>query len=957
MSMTQDAAGDKIPDRNTFLRALFAGAPNDLYLELRCIHPDGKPPRTFWSKVGDKMNLVKAFNRAKQVNAKGYGVYFAPCLRREKIGKAESAALLTALWVDIDCDGDVGRYNVAYDKLNGFELPPSAVVDSGGGVHAYWFMAEAVTLNEASRDKAAAILRGLSEALGGDQQYVKSVASVMRLPGSINTKSERNNAEVTVLQLESDRRYSLDQFTWLESKPLKVERVGGLEVVTLNGNHPLPARTETYLASGASEGSRNHELFAAACQLRDAGYSEAEAAGHLVPRHVASGSSEGEAVATIKSAYSRPPREPILAPRERVTSLVERYKQPIMDHRPTTEEIRGAVRACASLDPIEWATERQRIKTVCGDGLKASDLDRLYRESRRSTQQPGQTIIGQDGYTISDGCMVYERHTERGTIRQVVAEWVGCVDEAVTRVDEDQTTEHLMRVTLNSPTRQVTLDIPSELFGDPNALARWIAGRAGGFFSPRAGMHKHLAPAILKLSGEPTQRQTYRFIGWTRIDGRWVYVSPNASIDAKGAVDQRPEVELESRLRDYNLTSASWEDGLAAFRAMVDVLPKQLAPTLISFALLPILQRFFPAAAPKPALHLVGTTGSGKSEIAALMTSFYGNFLRDTPPAQWGDTVNTVEVLGYAVADGLFWVDDWKSCYADEKTFTRFLQSYSRGMGRGRLTREAKLRQEKACRGLLLSTGESTMEGEASILSRMMVVEIPPWEKRDAGGMALMTAERLRGVLTGFTSAFAAWVAQQADAGTLTAELAASFERSTHGYRQKLASQLSQQANTGRMIGNWAVLVTVYQLLLRFLIEKDADDALPSWRDVALESVRAVQGERAGHVFLDVLGQLLAGGQCALETLRPEVGATEPETGKATVIGYRDPQYVYILPNIALREVERVQPLNFTANAICTQLREDGVMTASAKDGHTGVQLRIRQTRVRVWKLRADCLG
>ncbi len=108
---------------------------------------------------------------------------------------------------------------------------------------------------------------------------------------------------------------------------------------------------------------------------------------------------------------------------------------------------------------------------------------------------------------------------------------------------------------------------------------------------------------------------------------------------------------------------------------MVAVLPKQLASTLIAFALLPILQRFFPAAAPKPALHLVGTTGSGKSEIAALMTSFYGKFMRDTPPAQWGDTVNTVEGFGLrAWLMHLFWVDDWKSCYADEKTFTRFLQ-------------------------------------------------------------------------------------------------------------------------------------------------------------------------------------------------------------------------------------------------------------------------------------------
>lgn len=157
--MTQDVAGDKTPDRNTFLRALFGNAPDNLYLELRCIHPDGQLPRTFWSKVGDKLNLLDVLNRAKQANADGYGVYFAPCLRREKVGKADLPALLPALWVDIDCDGDANRYNSTFDKLNSFELKPSAIVDSGGGLHAYWLLVDPFPLeNDLARDKAASHL-------------------------------------------------------------------------------------------------------------------------------------------------------------------------------------------------------------------------------------------------------------------------------------------------------------------------------------------------------------------------------------------------------------------------------------------------------------------------------------------------------------------------------------------------------------------------------------------------------------------------------------------------------------------------------------------------------------------------------------------------------------------------------------------------------------------------------
>ena len=130
-------------------------------------------------------------------------------------------------------------------------------------------------------------------------------------------------------------------------------------------------------------------------------------------------------------------------------------------------------------------------------------------------------------------------------------------------------------------------------------------------------------------------------------------------------------------------------------------------------------------------------------------------------PAQWGDTINTVETLGYTLVDALYWVDDYKVIYADEKTFTRFLQAYSRGLGRGRLTRDAKVRQEKPCRGLILSTGETMIEGEMSFVARMLVLNVPPWEKRDPHGTALIEAEKHRAHLPAFTGHFGVCLTNQ----------------------------------------------------------------------------------------------------------------------------------------------------------------------------------------------------
>jgi len=73
---------------------------------------------------------------------------------------------------------------------------------------------------------------------------------------------------------------------------------------------PLPDRTLEYLIAGAPKGSRNSELFDAACQFRDANFPLAEALDQLLPRAHDDGLSEVEARHTIDSAFSRLPREP-----------------------------------------------------------------------------------------------------------------------------------------------------------------------------------------------------------------------------------------------------------------------------------------------------------------------------------------------------------------------------------------------------------------------------------------------------------------------------------------------------------------------------------------------------------------------------------------------------------------------------------------------------------------------
>ena len=233
-----------------------------------------------------------------------------------------------------------------------------------------------------------------------------------------------------------------------------------------------------------------------------------------------------------------------------------------------------------------------------------------------------------------------------------------------------------------------------------------------------------------------------------------------------------------------------------------------------------------------------------------------------------------------------------------------------------------------------------------SVMARMLVLEIPPWEKRDPSGEALIHAEKLREHLSGFTAHFASWVAGQFEHG-LKDRLALMFAENVKTYQAKLSAEIGRQSNNDRMVKNWAVLLTVYQLLGEFV----GESVIPDWQDVIVESVRTLRQERASEVFIDILGQLIAGGQVVIDEMKKP---REHPQG-VTVVGYRDDSFVYLLPEIAFKEVSKVQTIPFNTTAIGMQLREDGILLQGTNT--LTVQRRIRGGRVRLWQLKSDFLG
>jgi len=196
------------PDTLTFLDVLFqrcAPLRSSARLTFTVIHPTSQQPTpSRHIPLDNRAALLGTLQRLSDTNQMGWGAYFAVGLRKSGLsrwqrGGAAEVVALPAFYTDID-----DPTSATLMKLRGARLPPSMIVHSGGGYHAYWL------LDEPTRDlnMARQVLQGLARAFGGDGL---SPAQSLRLPGTVNCKPERGGALCRLVE-NSDRHYRLSDF-------------------------------------------------------------------------------------------------------------------------------------------------------------------------------------------------------------------------------------------------------------------------------------------------------------------------------------------------------------------------------------------------------------------------------------------------------------------------------------------------------------------------------------------------------------------------------------------------------------------------------------------------------------------------------------------------------------------------------------------------------------------------
>lgn len=202
---------------SSFFRALYGeDIPQEARIEL-------------WSKDDGSRCVRSAPEAADAASCMQGNAYFGVCLTppvaQNRRADAASVLYAPALWVDVDVlsphhskQNLPPNDNAAYSMLmQAMPLSPSAIIATGGGLHAYWFLDELWPLDDdADRVRFAAVIKGWQGMLrkafraeGWDLDATHDLARVMRIPGTWNYNA---NTQSSITFCDENMRYALDDF-------------------------------------------------------------------------------------------------------------------------------------------------------------------------------------------------------------------------------------------------------------------------------------------------------------------------------------------------------------------------------------------------------------------------------------------------------------------------------------------------------------------------------------------------------------------------------------------------------------------------------------------------------------------------------------------------------------------------------------------------------------------------
>lgn len=521
--------------------------------------------------------------------------------------------------------------------------------------------------------------------------------------------------------------------------------------------------------------------------------------------------------------------------------------------------------------------------------------------------------------------------------REVVADFAAHIVEEITGEDGARTYVIAGR---SSDGRSFRVELAAEKFADDGALVAALDAAAGAYAPVRAKMGAHLRPAIKLLSraaGQVQQGRRYERTGWA--DGRFLI---------PGREPEAVQIRLPPKLAYRIEPTAGLERGLAALRQLLVALEPEITTVALAALFTGPLARLAGWGDERYSLFICGPTGSLKTTFVQTAMCIWGDFASDNRLLKFGEGATRNALMHYATRahDLPLFIDNYKPSTGDGAGgFVSLIHNLTEGADRDRLQRSHnELRSAGEIRCWPIFTGEDVPADDPATLARLLIVRFR-WEARGENG-ALAAGQAEADLLSAVGAAFLAWL--ESPAGRQAAETAGrELGRRRGAWRERLYVTERDAINPGRIAANLAINELTFTCLAQhpalgsvFAPHRSAHQR--GLVNIAADMAGRSRGAREAVRFVRALAELLANGQCVLDTKGRPPSDVLPERR----IGWRDPRdgSCYLLPHVARRQALRIvgpEALGHLSDtALFSQLQEMGLLA-----GHDEGRL-LRKVRV-----------
>lgn len=568
-------------------------------------------------------------------------------------------------------------------------------------------------------------------------------------------------------------------------------------------------------------------------------------------------------------------------------------------------------RVLAEASEADYARARAAFETALGKKFKRGDLDRVVREERNKIARessPGPR------YVFTRGGAVWKRETKAGVEQVPLTNFTARIVAEVKEDDGDEVQQCLeLKAELASQGRPESGLVTAAAFHS----SRWWMNLLGPAAIVYPGMDQHARCAFQSLSGGWEVKRVYTHTGWREIEGRWFYLHRDGAI-GEGLLPS-VAVRLPASLSAFALpdppTGAELRQAYAASLGLCQAGPLRVTAPLLGCVYSALLG---PGAF---SLYLLGDSGTGKSELAALAQSHFGRGFDAKSLAGWSSTANALEALAHTAKDAVLVVDDYappptqQDAGRQQSCAERLLRAQGNQAGRLRMTADAALKAAKSPRGIIVSTGEDLPRGK-SLRARLLVIEVSHSDVK-WGRLTDCQRDAKNELYAAATAGFIRWLAPR------LGEVRGREQRDLEGWRDRAGAWPGHKRTPDAV----AHLARGWHYFLEAAVDAGALDqsAADGYAERVWEALRVVATQQAkfhetqdpARRFLDLLVEAVASGRAHLacpkggEPEHPQAfGWRRDDRGelrpKGNLVGWAQGRDVFLLPEAAFEAAQQI---------------------------------------------------